>query len=980
MSDNPVPSGSQCGAPSEAKCVFLNARSIKTVNREHNKLVALHNLVTSFDTHIIAITETWLTTNVLDAELLPGRFQVYRKDRCETCPSKRGGGLLLGIDHKHPSKRRDDLEGDGEILVCELTCRSRTKIALVLCYRPPSSDRNAFNNSLEQTLDMVSSQYQHVCLLGDFNLPEINWLDSSFSALSPSELEFIRIVNSNCLSQLNSFPSNVHGNFLDLIFATDNDLLCDFEILDSVYPTDHNVLSFTMKLYHKACQSLERSVYNYKRADIVLLNSLLNQISLDAVISDGVDAIWSTFNDQVMSAIEQSVPKVNVKCSRDPPWIDDEARRLIRRKQIVWRKAKKGDSAVQWQRYRALRNDVKALTKRKYDLYIESLSEVSVSNPKRFWSFFRCKTKSRTIPICITDGESTCDNSVEKASLFNDYFVSVFSQPGVFIAPPVNSVDLPLVHPPSVTPLQISAIMKDLDVNKACPPSDISPFVLKNCRDALSISLALIFNRCFFLGEFPSAWKRAHVVPIFKKGDKSLVSNYRPVSLLVGVSKILERCIVNHVYPLLAPHLHPLQHGFMKGKSCTTQLLKVYHSIGSILDRGGQIDIIFLDFSKAFDCVDHALLLYKLKMCYGFTDAFVKLFESYLSCRSQCVLIEGEKSTFRPVTSGVPQGSILGPLLFLLFINDMPDSVEHSTVALFADDSKVFKEIKSREDCVSLQKDLDALHQWSVRYKMNFNASKCKILTISRSHAPIKFDYNLDGSILENVGSFKDLGVILDQSLSFKQHITAISSKSNQMNGIVKRSVGFGAPRHVKLKLYKTLVRPTAEYSSQVWSPFMKNEILLIENVQRSMTRFILGEHDLSYSERCQTLELLPLSYRREIADLIFCFKCLNGFIDVDFSDELCVLTPNSFLRSSQNGLLLKENRTRTEHFKSMYFNRLPHLWNILPSDVRGCDTLSSFKFKLFNHYLTRLQSSYDVFNSCSWTSICRCSGFYHTV
>ena len=230
---------------------------------------------------------------------------------------------------------------------------------------------------------------------------------------------------------------------------------------------------------------------------------------------------------------------------------------------------------------------------------------------------------------------------------------------------------------------------------------------------------------------------------------------------------------------------------------------------------------------------------------------------------------------------------------------------------------------------------------------MNFNASKCKVLKITRSHAPISFNYHLDGSILEHVGEFKDLGVILDKSLSFKSHIAALVSKSNRMNGIIKRSVGFKAPRNVKLQLYKTLVRPCTEYSSQVWSPSMKNEILLTENVQRSMTRFICGESDLSYSERCQNLELLPLSYRREIADLIFCFKYLHGFMNVDFSDALHILSSSVCLRSSHNGLLLKETQTRTEHFKSMYFNRLPHLWNILPRDIRDCDNMNSFKSKL---------------------------------
>ena len=479
-------------------------------------------------------------------------------------------------------------------------------------------------------------------------------------------------------------------------------------------------------------------------------------------------------------------------------------------------------------------------------------------------------------------------------------------------------------------------------------------------------------------GKIPGAWKRAHVVPIFKKGDKSHVNNYRPISLLPIVSKVFERCIVNHVYPFLSPVLHNLQHGFLKNRSCTTQLLKVYHSIGTILDRGGQVDILYLDFSKAFDSVSHSLLLYKLEQFYGFTDLFIQLFESYLRQRMQCVLIDGENSSWNDVTSGVPQGSILGPYLFLLFINDMPDVVTASTTALFADDCKIFKEIESHDDCLALQNDLNSLHQWSTEWKMSFNASKCKILTISRSRNPISYDYHLDGVVLEHVGEFRDLGVVFNESLSFKSHITSLVSRCNRMSGVVKRSVGFGAPQHVKLTLFKALVRPHTEFSSQVWSPHSKTEIALLESVQRSMTRFICT-NELSYPERCLSLNLLPLSYRREVADLVFCFKCLNGYLDVDFTEELCIFNPGNSLRSSHSGLLLQERRTRTEHFKAMYFNRVTHLWNVLPIEIRQCTSLSSFKSKLFVHYFTLLGLSYDPFNSCSWTSVCRCTGFYHS-
>ena len=961
-------------------CVYLNARSVKGVNQRQNKLALLHNMISTFAVEFIAITETWLTNNILDSEVLPPHFQVHRKDRSETCISDRGGGLLLGVDQRLPSKRRKDLEGNCEIMVCELLCKSRSKIAIVLCYRPPSSDRPAFNTCLEQTLDRVSSIYRHVCVLGDFNMPEIDWRQP-LNNISPSDSDFIRIIQSNSLVQFNTFPSNRHSNFLDLIFTTDDGLLCDLSVLECEFPTDHNVLSFSLNLTRDALNSFQRIAFNYKRADLDRLNNILRHVSLDGGngddLTDTIDTLWSALNEQVVSAVEQCVPKVTIKSSRDPPWFDAECRRLTRTKRILWRKAKRRNTENMWRRYRHYSNFVKAFLKRRHDTYIDSLGALCVENPKRFWSFFRGKLKSRSTPADVTDGNQTCNVAKEKASLFNNFFCSVFSQPGNLITANAPFREPHPIPVPTFTAAEIKIVLRNLDVHKACPPNDISPFILKNCCASLSPLLAIVFNRSLYDGKVPSDWKKAYVVPIFKKGDRSHVKNYRPVSLLQGVSKVLERCIVNFVYPFVSPLLHNLQHGFLKKRSCTTQLLKVYHTIGEILDRGGQVDIVYLDFSKAFDCVCHSMLLYKLEHFYGFTNGFIEWFKSYLTSRSQCVVLDGENSEWKPVTSGVPQGSILGPLLFLLFINDMPDVVTSSTTALFADDCKLFREIKSAQDCILLQSDLNALHEWSNRWKMTFNPAKCKVLTIARSRSPVTFDYQIDGTNLEHVGDFKDLGVVFDETLSFKNHINSIVSKCNRMCGFVKRSIGFNAPQKVKLTLFKTLIRPLSEYSSQVWSPHFKKEISLLEGIQRSYTRFICST-ELSYPERCISQRILPLSYRREIADLLFCFKYLNGSLDIDYSNELRVFTPNNVLRSSHNGLILSETRTRTELFKASYFNRLPRIWNALPYDVRMCNTFQTFKSKLVSFYFTKLESQYDVFNPCTWISTCRCTGFYH--
>jgi hypothetical protein len=522
-------------------------------------------------------------------------------------------------------------------------------------------------------------------------------------------------------------------------------------------------------------------------------------------------------------------------------------------------------------------------------------------------------------------------------------------------------------------------VLKTLDVNKACPPSDISPFILKNCRSSLTPHLTFIFNQSISTGTVPIQWKKANVVPIFKKGDRSNVKNYRPVSLLPCASKVMERCLFNYLYPFIAPFLHDMQHGFMKHRSCTTQLLKCYHSIGRILDEGGQIDVIYLDFSKAFDSVPHNYLLFKLETLYGISGVVLDWFRNYLSDRVQRVVIEGEESAWAHVTSGVPQGSILGPLLFLLFINDMPRAVVSSFIALFADDSKVYMSINSHQDCELLQKDLNELLNWSKTWGMLFNPSKCKLLSITRSHTPVNFNYNLDGVILERVGQFKDLGVVFNHNLSFTSHIDSLIAKCNRVCGMIKRSVGYHAPQKVKLQLFKSLARPILEYSSQVWSPSTKRDINLIESVQRSMTKYICNDfNEMSYSSRLNELHILPLSYRREFIDLMFIFKYFKGHINVDFSDEIKFLDNTRIPRSSNNGLLLFEHNVRTETFKSSFFNRVCHLWNILPVNIRNSPTISIFKHRLLDFYFYKLDHHFNVFNSCTMTSFCRCSGFYH--
>jgi hypothetical protein len=374
-----------------------------------------------------------------------------------------------------------------------------------------------------------------------------------------------------------------------------------------------------------------------------------------------------------------------------------------------------------------------------------------------------------------------------------------------------------------------------------------------------------------------------------------------------------------------------------------------------------------MDFSKAFDSVPHNLLLSKLKQ-YGISGNLLKWFTSYLTNRYQRVTLDGHSSDWLPVLSGVPQGSILGPLLFLLYINDLPDVVKNSNVKLFADDTKFYSVVSDNSTCSKIQDDFSSLHEWSVRWRLLFNAKKCKVLSISRSKNPVIYNYTLNNISLERVYEFVDLGIVVDSSLCWNKQVDKIISTANKMLGLIKRSVGFKAPKHVKKQLYISLVRSQLEYCTSAWSGTTKHNVTNIERVQRTATRYILDYPDMSYKARLKKLNLLPLSYRRDITDVNFMFKCLNNIYDVDLSNYV-KFTKDSTVntRNSADATRLCVPQCRTSTFMKSYFNRISYTWNSLPSFLRSCNEFLTFKRQLCTYCFNTFNSNFNVDDFNSW-------------
>ena len=422
----------------------------------------------------------------------------------------------------------------------------------------------------------------------------------------------------------------------------------------------------------------------------------------------------------------------------------------------------------------------------------------------------------------------------------------------------------------------IIKLLFNLRPDKTAGPDEIRPIVLRELRVEIAPVIQLIFEKSLATGTLPSDWTKANVSPIFKKGEKSDPSNYRLyISLTCILCKVMEHIIASNITAHFNKHniLDDLQHGFRQKRSCETQLLQLVEDLGRQLLKGNQTNLVLLDFSKAFDKVNHLKLLFKLSQ-HGVKGNTLNWIRAFLLGRTQSVVLEGEKSAEVPVTSGVPQGSVLGPLLFLLYINDLPQNIQ-SQVRFFAADTAVYLTVTSLEDANILQSDLDT---WERTWDMEFNPGKCQVLHITRSRQPLHSQNTLHGQVLESVDSAKYIGVNISQDLSWNHHINEITGKANRTLGFIKRNVKT-KNEQVKELAYKTLVRPQVEYASSVWTPHTKVNILKIEMTQRRAARWVKNNYSTydSVSHMLDNLGWRSLENRRTDSRLIMFYEIVYG-------------------------------------------------------------------------------------------------------
>lgn len=568
-----------------------------------------------------------------------------------------------------------------------------------------------------------------------------------------------------------------------------------------------------------------------------------------------------------------------------------------------------------------------------------SLKNYLLSSPAKFWRHFSSK-KQPLSSFCI-DGETVTDKCLI-AKTFNQFFCSVFTNDDGR-KPTFNpSIECPPIDNISVTEEGILSLLLNLNIKKSPGMDGIPTAFLMRYAEWCSKYLCILFNKSLSCAALPNDWKYAKVTPIPKTENRSLITSYRPISLLPTCAKTLEHIIFKHISVFLNDNniIDSRQHGFRKGLSTTTQLLETIHEFAAILDKQGQIDMIFIDFEKAFDRVSHSKLLLKLQPILK-NDLLLAWISAYLSSRRQSVFIDGVRSDSAPVQSGIPQGSVLGPLFFLIFVNDIIQVV-NVKIRLFADDCILYQEINNCSDQVCLNSSLASVEAWCATWQMTMNAKKTVAMSITRKRNPLKFSYSTGGNILSTVSSYKYLGLVITSDLRWNEHMSYISKKAMRKLGYLRRSLR-QSTQEIRLLAYKTYIRPILEYASVVWDPYTQKNITQLESIQRKSVRFIFNCYSWQVSPTVllNNANLEPLKLRRYRDRLKYMYLLYHDMLGID-KDVYINLVSKRPTRSNHSKKI-KEFSCRTNVFKNSFFPRTVREWNALTSSTVECPTVQSF-------------------------------------
>ena len=798
-----------------------------------------------------------------------------------------------------------------------------------------------------------------VLVCGDLNFPNTNW--ASWTTFDEEEAELIELFKSRLLKQSINFPT-CNSNTLDVFFYQNCTVFSENDQkFDKTFNcSDHLAIKTSVDFRFTEYNPVREKYKSYGSGDYKSMIEEMEGTPFTPVCFTNIDNMYAEYIDYLDWLSDLHVPTRTSHRQTLPPWIQPSTSHELKKLETQKRLLSTRPTSYRKSYVCQLENMVTELCEQDRIDYQNKL--LGSRSTHRIFKHLKHLNKSAIIPLVVELNGRSAETDQQKAELFNEFFNSVFAPKTHFSKSELNYQTSSLSNF-SISVKTISNFISDLDISKSRGPNGKPPVIYKYTNREMSKTLNVLFKNIKRLRKMPSSWKTAAVSPIYKKDDRKLVENYRGISLLDIDEKIFEKCMYEPLYKHFASYLSRHQHGFVRGRSVYSNMLRFLKDIHEALDRNTDDYIVafYADFSKAFDRVPHQHLLNKL-CSIEVGGCLLDLLYDYLDNRKQYVRIGNHCSNLLDVTSGVPQGSLLGPLLYCIFINDLPDALRFSQPYIFADDLKL---LYTGQNQLDAQSDLSSIEKWVELNQMKLALEKCGMLTLKGSDGNL----SLYKQKLEKVNVIKDLGVFIKNDLSWTCHINERLKKSNKVLYLLRRNIAYSVNTFVKLGLYKSIVLPILLYGFHCVK-VSRTDLLTLEQFQRKVVKWICGDSTRSYVEKLRLLNLLPLPIFLQLNDLLFLTK-----ICPDEDNELKSILPHN-LSKAENSMRRKEifslKKTRTEKRRSEFIFQTCRLANKIDDKIKFHEA-KNLKARLIKLMWEFVEKKFSSSNVCTWQLCCDC-------
>ena len=979
---------------------FHNVQGLKP-RTVPTKVPYIRDLLHESNQLFTALTETWLRDHE-EAELKIDNYKIYRSDRVRKKKSQRGrdsGGVAIYLRDDLVTTAKEVLKfSTGVIEVLGVHVKS-LNLVIIVVYRQPDdtvgghrSTHKEFKTALgeiKKCLENLQSPSPDVIMGGDFNMPNVNWPDATPTKKTTKEVRLMledldELTAEQFLLQYITKPTHKDGNTLDLCFTNNAGLIhsyqCDFTIT-----SHHSIVRIKTSLKAKPTEettfrqpntddgpgsTFDSLNFFSEDANWLGLSQKLKKTNWSEVLGDpehsDPEQMMHKLIQKCAQESENFIPKRKTTEKRKSSRIPRVRRNLMRRRTKVNKKLSTPVTPSQRDKLTTELIDIERNLQKSYKAENSEMEHKAVDaikkNSKYFFSYAR-KFSKVTVGIgpLIGAAANIISCPLKMAEMLVEQYCKVFSTPKEPLREPQQIFTDQNMNGPEICDFDFTIddlvdAISEISPTAAAGPDRFPAKLLKECKMELSVPLYTIWRRSLDTGQVPQTLKTAHIIPVYKGGCRGTPKNYRPVALTSHLIKVFEKVIRRKIVMFMETYqlFNPSQHGFRAGRSCLSQLLSHYDRILELLEEGVNVDVIYLDFAKAFDKVDFGVTLTKLNEM-GIRGKIGQWIYSFLTNRSQTVLVNQARSTQAEVKSGVPQGSVLGPLLFLVLIGDIDKDIAAAFLSSFADDTRVGSGINCVQDTVELQADLTSVYEWTSENNMELHGDKFELLRYG-DNAEIKSETQYTsntGLVIKEEDQVRDLGVTMHSSGSFSPQIQKLVAEGRKQCGWILRTFNTRDTLPM-LTLWKSLVMSRLEYCSQLWCPLKKGEIQALEMVQRTFLRKITRMSELSYWEQLKKLNMYSLERRRERYRIIYVWKVLENLVPNIGNDRIRSKTHQ---RRGRECFPPKVNQYCSRKVQNLIYASLPvhgqQLFNCLPKEIRNLTKCEVTTFKgVLDQYL----------------------------